>query len=69
MFYKQIGLNIAYYRKKQGLRQIDLAEKVGISITHMSRIERGAGVQGVPLSMYLRIAEILGVQIEDLSKK
>ena len=37
--YKQLGLNIAYYRKKSGLPQIELAEKVNISRTHMSRIE------------------------------
>lgn len=37
--YKRLGLNIAYYRKEKGLSQIELAEKVNISRTHMSRIE------------------------------
>lgn len=37
--YRQLGLNIAYYRKKQGLSQLQLAELVEISRTHMSRIE------------------------------
>lgn len=37
--YKQLGLNIAYYRKAKGLSQIGLAEKINISRTHMSRIE------------------------------
>ena len=37
--YKQLGLNIAYFRKIKGLSQIALAEKVNISRTHMSRIE------------------------------
>lgn len=37
--YKQLGLNIAYYRKAKGLSQIELAEKINISRTHMSRIE------------------------------
>ena len=37
--YKQLGLNIAYYRKAKGLSQIQLAEKINISRTHMSRIE------------------------------
>lgn len=37
--YKRLGLNIAYYRKERGLSQIELAEKVNISRTHMSRIE------------------------------
>ena len=37
--YKQLGLNIAYYRKKRGLSQSQLAELVNISRTHFSRIE------------------------------
>lgn len=37
--YRQLGLNIAYYRKKAGLSQEKLAELVNISRTHMSRIE------------------------------
>ena len=37
--YRQLGLNIAYFRKLRGLSQIQLAEKVDISRTHMSRIE------------------------------
>ena len=37
--YKKLGLNIAYYRKAAGLSQSQLAEKINISRTHMSRIE------------------------------
>ena len=37
--YKYLGLNIAYYRKETGLSQLQLAEMVNISRTHMSRIE------------------------------
>ena len=37
--YKLLGLNIAYYRKARGWSQNELAEKVNISRTHMSRIE------------------------------
>lgn len=37
--YRYLGLNIAYYRKEQGLSQNQLAELVDISRTHMSRIE------------------------------
>ncbi len=36
---KNLGLNIAFYRKKKGFSQIKLAELVNISRTHMSRIE------------------------------
>lgn len=37
--YRQLGLNVAYYRKLRGLSQMQLAEMVDISRTHMSRIE------------------------------
>ena len=37
--YKHLGLNIAYYRKERGLSQMQLAERINISRTHMSRIE------------------------------
>ena len=37
--YKQLGLNISYYRKQRGLSQLQLAEAINISRTHMSRIE------------------------------
>ena len=37
--YRQLGLNIAYYRRQRGLSQLQLAELVNISRTHMSRIE------------------------------
>jgi len=37
--YKLLGLNIAYYRKERGLSQMQLAEIINISRTHMSRIE------------------------------
>ena len=37
--YKLLGLNIAYYRKERGLSQMQLAEYINISRTHMSRIE------------------------------
>lgn len=37
--YRQLGLNIAYYRKQRGFSQLQLAESINISRTHMSRIE------------------------------
>lgn len=37
--YRRLGLNIAYFRKEKGLSQLQLAETINISRTHMSRIE------------------------------
>ncbi len=45
----QIGLNIAYYRKKKGMKQKDLAEAVLISNNYMSEIETCKKIPTVPL--------------------
>ena len=37
--YLELGLNIAFYRKRCGLTQEALAERVGISRSHLSAIE------------------------------
>ena len=39
MDYFEIGQKIRKYRKEKGLSQEQLAEKVNISVTHMSHIE------------------------------
>ena len=36
--YRELGLTIAYYRKLRGLTQIQLAEAVDLSRTHISNI-------------------------------
>lgn len=37
--YKQLGLNINYYRRSKGYTQMELADMAGIDITHISKIE------------------------------
>lgn len=59
--YKRIGLNIAYYRKLQGLTQLELAESVNISRTHMSNIEAPNMHTSVSLETLLDIADALNV--------
>lgn len=59
--YKQIGLNIAYYRKLHGLTQLQLAEEVGISRTHMSNIEATNMPTSISLETLLDIADALEV--------
>ncbi|HCB65956.1 MAG TPA: XRE family transcriptional regulator, partial [Ruminococcaceae bacterium] len=39
MDYYQIGQRIRKYRKAQGISQEQLAERVGVLVTHMSHIE------------------------------
>ena len=61
-----LGLTIAYYRKLQGYTQIELAEKVNISRTHISNIEAPGGTSSVSLKTLFDIADALDIQIKDL---
>ena len=64
MNYYKIGQKIRKYRKARGLSQEALAEKVGISVTHMSHIETGN--TKLSLSVFVDIARALDVQTDDL---
>ena len=57
---RRLGLNIAYYRKLRGLSQLQLAEKVNISRTHMSRIE--IAECAVSLDVLFKIAKQLEIE-------
>lgn len=37
--YRELGLMIAYYRKLRGITQIQLAEYINVSRTHISNLE------------------------------
>ena len=58
--YRNLGLNIAYYRKLRGLSQERLAELTDISRTHMSRI--GTADCAVSLDVVFTIADALRVE-------
>lgn len=62
--YKKLGLNISYYRKEKGLSQIQLAEKIDISRTHMSRIENNDCA--VSLDVIFSIAKALDIPVNKL---
>ena len=62
--YRQLGLNIAYYRKRSGISQSKLAEKVNVSRTHMSRIETAECA--VSLDVLFSICEVLEISPEKL---
>ena len=62
--YKNLGLNIAYYRKARNLSQLKLAELIDISRTHMSRIETADCA--VSLDVIFYICDILNVPAEKL---
>ncbi|ADU27215.1 helix-turn-helix transcriptional regulator [Ethanoligenens harbinense] len=62
--YKKLGLNIAYYRKERGLSQMQLADAIDISRTHMSRIENNDCA--VSLDVIFSIADALNIAVEKL---
>lgn len=64
--YKKLGLNIAYYRKLKGLSQMQLAEAVGISRTHISNIEAPNMPTSISLETLMDIADALEVSPEAL---
>lgn len=62
----RLGLNIAYYRKLNGFTQLQLAEAVNISRTHMSNIEAPNVLTSVSLDKLFEIAEVLEIPVYKL---
>ena len=62
--YYAIGQRIRKYRKACGMSQDELAEKVDISVTHMSHIETGN--TKLSLSVLAALAQALNVRADDL---
>ena len=61
---KEVGARVREARKKCGLSQAVLAEKLNISPSHMSDIETGHTNYGVDILM--RITEVLQVSADEL---
>ena len=61
--YIRLGLKIAYYRKLKGFTQLQLAEAVNISRTHMSNIEAPNVPTSVSLDKLFEIAEVLEIPV------
>lgn len=62
--YKNLGLNIAFYRKRKGYTQMQLAEFIDIDRSHMSAIEL-ANV-GASLDVIFKICEVLEITTKEL---
>lgn len=62
--YVQIGLNILYYRKEQGITQLQLAEMTSYSRNHMQQIETARAVPSV--AALLDIAKVLKIPVTKL---
>lgn len=58
--YRTLGLNIAYYRKRRGLTQEQLAEKAGIERSRVSKTE--IAWTGTSLDVIFKIADALEIE-------
>ena len=59
--YITLGLKIAYYRKKRGYTQENLAEKVGISLNFLAQVEGTGTIRGISLETLFKMADALQV--------
>jgi transcriptional regulator with XRE-family HTH domain len=64
--FKQLGLNIQYYRKMKGMTQQDLADACQLSRTQIGVIENPNIPRSTTLGTLLDIAEALGVEVTKL---
>ncbi len=62
--YKNLGLNIAFYRKKKGYSQQHFAELLNISESHVGGIEQGK--HGSSLDLIWKMSRILDVSPDKL---
>jgi len=60
--YHNLALRIAYYRRKRGLTQEQLAELAGISRQHLGSIEVLNMYRGISMEVLFNIATVLEVE-------
>ena len=59
--YRDLGCAIAYYRKRRGLTQEQVAEQIGISRQHMGAIEAPNMTRAISLDVLFNIAAVLEI--------
>ena len=62
----QLGITIAALRKMRGMSQEELAEKAGMSRSHLSAIEAPNIVRPFSLEIFYNIADALDIEPRDL---
>ena len=66
--YRLIGKAISEYRQKKEITQKELADKIGVSLSYISKIEAPNSKKSFSLEILLDIADELDVSIHDLLK-
>jgi transcriptional regulator with XRE-family HTH domain len=64
---KSIGQHIKHQRERVGMSQVELARRMGVQQSNLSRLERG--LQGVTIETLGMYARVLGVGIEELTRE
>ncbi len=64
--YIKFGLKVQYYRKLRGMTQEAFAEKVGISWSHLAKVESPTRAFGVSIETLFSIAEALDIPVAKL---
>ena len=59
--YIELGLNIAFYRKREGMTQEQLAEKAGMSRQYLGEIEAPNMITTMSLEVLFNIANALKI--------
>lgn len=61
------GTAILAIRERLGIQQKDLAERIGVSASYLSRIETGVEKPGLTSMPVRRLAVELGVSLDDIT--
>jgi len=64
--YIELGLNIAFYRKREGMTQDQLAEKAGMSRQYLGEIEAPNMITTLSLEVLFNIANALRIPASKL---
>ena len=62
--YEKFGLNVVYYRKRERLTQLHLAELIDVDRSHISAIELGN--VGVSFDVLFKMCEVLHITPKQL---
>ncbi len=66
IIFKQVGAKIAYYRTLRDMNQEALANKISVSKSVVSKIERGQYNNNIGLGILLDIAWALNIEVSKL---
>ncbi|MBR6094321.1 MAG: helix-turn-helix transcriptional regulator [Lachnospiraceae bacterium] len=64
VYYRKFGLNVVYYRKRERLTQLQLAELADVDRSHISAIELGK--VGVSFDVIFQLCKALNVTPKEL---